>query len=120
MVEEQVKRRIAWYKSPIPRETLAELNQRSDWQGLVMTVGYLGLLVLSGAAVWFAAGRLPPVVVLLLLFLHGPFHRGGCRAPPPGAPKVPPPPPSRPGGRPAAETDAPVLPAQRGREPVGF
>ena len=73
MVEEQVKRRIAWYKSPIPRETLAELNQRSDWQGLVMTVGYLGLLVLSGAAVWFAAGRLPLVVALLLLYLHGTF-----------------------------------------------
>ena len=52
MAEEALKRRIAWYKSPISREDLAALNQRSDWKGLAQTLGYLGLLALTGAAAW--------------------------------------------------------------------
>jgi fatty acid desaturase len=64
-------RRIAWYRSPLNREVLASLNQRSDWRGLLQTFGHLGLLGLSGAAAWYAAGRLPAAVLLLILLLHG-------------------------------------------------
>ena len=65
--------RIAWYRSPVDREVLASLNQRSDWKGLIQTLGHLGLLALTGAAAFFAAGRLPLAVLLLILFLHGTF-----------------------------------------------
>jgi len=74
MSTEQTKIRVAWYKSPIPRDVLAKLNQRSDWKGLLHTTGYLGLLVLRGAAAFFAAGRVPLIVLLALLFLHGTFY----------------------------------------------
>ncbi len=74
MLTELTKRKIAWYKCPIGREELAALNQRSDWQGLLQTLGYLGLLVLTGAAAVYAAGRVPLAVLLLILFLHGTFY----------------------------------------------
>jgi len=59
MSQEPTNRRIAWYKCPISREDLAALNQRSDWQGLAHTLGYLGLLVLTGGGAWYAVGRAP-------------------------------------------------------------
>ena len=66
--------RIAWYKTPLSRETLAVLNERSDWKGLAQTLGHLGLLAASGAAAWYAAGRLPWPIFLALLFVHGTFY----------------------------------------------
>ena len=38
------QRKINWYRCPLPRETLAALNQRSDFWGLLQTLGHLGLL----------------------------------------------------------------------------
>ena len=73
MAEMQRDRRIAWYRSPVDRNALAALNQRSDWKGLGQTLGHLGLLACTGAATWVAVGRLPWAVVLLVLFLHGTF-----------------------------------------------
>ena len=74
MSSEPTNRRIAWYKCPISREDLAALNQRSDWKGLAHSLGYLGLLALSGGGAWYAVGRAPWYVVLLLLYLHGTFY----------------------------------------------
>lgn len=73
MSDDQSKRRIAWYKSPISREDLAALNQRSDGKGLAQTLGHLGLLALTGAAAWYAAERLPWWAALIALYLHGTF-----------------------------------------------
>jgi fatty acid desaturase len=73
MVDIYSQSKIAWYRSPVNREILATLNQRSDWKGFLQTAGHLGLLLLSGGAAWYAVGRFPLVVVLLLLFLHGTF-----------------------------------------------
>jgi fatty acid desaturase len=66
--------KIDWYRSPIDRKSLAELNQRSDWKGAMQTLGYLGLLALTAAASLYAAGRFHPVVLLLIIFLHGTFY----------------------------------------------
>ena len=74
MSNEPAKTKITWYKSPISRADLAELNQRSDWQGLLQTLGYLGLLGLTGSAVWYAVGQLPWPLVLVLIYLHGTFY----------------------------------------------
>jgi fatty acid desaturase len=71
MSAEQDKRRIVWYKTPLSREALAALNQRSDWKGLAQTLGHLGLLVLTGASAWYAAEHLPWPVLVVFLFLHG-------------------------------------------------
>jgi fatty acid desaturase len=65
------QRRIPWYRSPVEREVLAALNQRSDRKGLVQSLGHLGLLALTGAAAWLAFGRAPLAVFLLILYVHG-------------------------------------------------
>jgi fatty acid desaturase len=71
MPAEPSKVRIDWYRSPLPREVLAELNQKSDLLGLAQTLGYFGLLFLLGGSAWYAVGRAPWWVVLVLLYLHG-------------------------------------------------
>ena len=38
------ERKISWYRSPVSREVLAEINQRSDGKGLLQMAGHLGLL----------------------------------------------------------------------------
>ena len=65
------KQRIQWYRSPIPPEDLARLNQRNDWKGWVQSLGHLAILVVTGGLAWLAVGRLPLIAVLALLFLHG-------------------------------------------------
>src|SRR3990172_494617 len=74
MSAQQAKNRVTWYHTPLSREALAALNERSDWKGLFQTLGHLGLLVASGAAAWYAAGRLPWPILLLILFVHGTFY----------------------------------------------
>ncbi len=71
---ESTTHRIAWYKTPLRREILAALNERSDWRGLAQTLGHLGLVAASGAAAWYAAGRLPLPVFVVLLLVHGTFY----------------------------------------------
>ncbi len=68
------ERKINWYRTPLSRETLAAVNQRSDWQGALQTFGHLGLIIVSGAAVWYSIGRYPLPVVLLLIFIYGTFN----------------------------------------------
>lgn len=73
MAIDQSKLKITWYRTPLDRETLNALNQRSDLMGLLQTLGHLGLLLLTGTAAWYAAGNLPLPVLLLILFVHGTF-----------------------------------------------
>jgi fatty acid desaturase len=63
--------RVQWYRSPVSRENLAALNRRSDVKGFAQTLGYLGTLAATGAAAYWAAGRLPWPAVVVLLFMHG-------------------------------------------------
>ena len=78
MTGEQRKSTIGWYRSPVKREVLDALNQRSDLQGAFQTLGHLGLLALTGAAAFFVVGQLPfpavAPVLLLILFLHGTMY----------------------------------------------
>lgn len=73
MADEPKVRKIAWYRSPIDRQELMALNQRSDWKGFLQTFGHLGLLVLTGLSAWYATGRINWLFVLLILYLHGTF-----------------------------------------------
>jgi len=71
---DQVKSKISWYRSPVDRQTMARLNQRSDWKGLRQTLGHLGLLLLTGGVAWYAATQRLWGLLLLALFLHGTFY----------------------------------------------
>ena len=68
------QRKINWYRCPLPRETLNALNQRSDFWGLLQTLGHLGLLAATGAGAWYAAEHLALPWLLLILFFHGTFY----------------------------------------------
>lgn len=71
MTGDSTAQKINWYRTPIDRETLAALNQRSDAKGFAQTFDHLGIIALSGAAAWYAAYNLPWPVLILALFLHG-------------------------------------------------
>jgi fatty acid desaturase len=71
VANEQKQPKIDWYRSPVNREILARLNQRSDWKGLAQTLGHLGLLGVSGAAAWYAAEQRSYLALLLILFIYG-------------------------------------------------
>ena len=66
--------RVDWYRTPLPRETLASLNRRSDLKGAAQTLGILGLFLLSGGAAWYSSLHFPWPVTLLLVFVHGSFY----------------------------------------------
>ena len=66
--------KVRWYRTPLPRETLNELNRRSDFKGFAQTLGYLGLLTLSGGLAWYSSANWPWPLTLLLLFAHGTFY----------------------------------------------
>jgi len=70
--------RVDWYRTPLDKSVLANLNKRSDFKGFLQSLGHLGLLTLTGGAAiygvgqWpFGPGRWPWYVVLAILFLHG-------------------------------------------------
>lgn len=67
-------RKINWYRSPVERDLLAALNQRSDGKGLLQTLGHLGLLLLTGATAWYASLQGMWLLFAALLFLHGTFY----------------------------------------------
>ena len=57
--------RIPWYRSPVDREVLSKLNQRSDLKGALQTFGHLGLLAITGTAAFYASENLPIPIVLI-------------------------------------------------------
>lgn len=69
--EANIQSRLHWYRVPIERALLAELNQRSDAWGLAQTLGHLGIIVLTGALAWYAATHWSWYLIVACLFLHG-------------------------------------------------
>lgn len=67
---------INWYRVPIEKAVLRELNQRSDRKGLAQAVGHLALLTLTGGLTIYSAGRGAAswILVPLLLLVHGAFY----------------------------------------------
>lgn len=62
---------IKWYRTPLSRETLAAVNMRSDWQGLVQAGGMFGLWCCTGAATLWLAFSGSILLAFVLLFMHG-------------------------------------------------
>jgi hypothetical protein len=54
-VAERPKPRIRWYRSPVPREELRKLHQKSDFKAFLQTGGYLGLLAFNGSLAVYSA-----------------------------------------------------------------
>ncbi len=65
---------LAWYRSPIERQTLRMLTRKSNFRGFLQTLGHLLLLACTGAAAYFSMGRAPVAITVLIVFLHGTFY----------------------------------------------
>jgi fatty acid desaturase len=66
-------RPITWYRTPLDKKDFKRLHEKSDFLGWLQSLGYLGLIVLTGGTALYAAGRWPVGVVLLVVLLHGTF-----------------------------------------------
>lgn len=64
---------IDWYRVPIDKETLKELNRRSDFKASLQTLGHLGLLTLTGGTAIYGVGRWPWPLIVVLVFAHATF-----------------------------------------------
>ena len=62
---------VGWYRSPLDKEALRRLTQRSDPKGLLQVGGFMALTALTAAASVYAWLRLPLYAFLLVLFAHG-------------------------------------------------
>ncbi len=65
---------IAWYRTRIERETLRSLTQRSNLRGFLQVLPHLALVILSGAAAFYAAARWPWWTLLPILLVHGSLY----------------------------------------------
>jgi fatty acid desaturase len=70
---EKKSRVITWYRTPLSKETMKELHERSDLLGGLQTFGYLGLLVATGVLTVYAAAQWPWWCTALLFFMHSTF-----------------------------------------------
>ena len=66
-------RRIKWYRSPVGRDNLRALNQRSDLWGALQTLGFLGVLATTGTAAGLLWAWLPwhGAAAVIATFFHG-------------------------------------------------
>ncbi len=67
------KQRVAWYRCPVPREALSQLNKRSNLLGFAQTLGYLGVLAAGCGASIYSFLHWPWYVTAALVFANGHF-----------------------------------------------
>ena len=67
------KTRIKWYRCRVTRETLRELNKRSDFLGFAQTLGFLGVLTIAAGAAIYSSRHWPWYITALLVFINGHF-----------------------------------------------
>jgi len=72
MGDKRKARTVSWYRTPLSREQMRELNRRSDWKGLLQTLGHLTLIVLTGTLAWHVQDRL--YLLMPTLLAYGTFY----------------------------------------------
>lgn len=63
--------RIQWFRSPLSKEDLRKLTERSDWKGFCQSAGYLSIIGLTGALSVWSWLYWAWYWTLSLVFLHG-------------------------------------------------
>lgn len=62
---------INWYRTKLDKQTLKELNERSDVKGFIQAGGYLAIVAATAALSIYAALNWSWPYILLALFIHG-------------------------------------------------
>ena len=73
--------RVKWYRSPIDKDVLRKLMQRSDLQGWFQSLGHLALWAGTGFLTYYLFTQQLWVAFALALFVHGTFasfFSSGC------------------------------------------
>src|SRR4051794_37073067 len=65
------KMKVTWYRTPIPKQTLNALTERSNWRGIAFMVLHFSIIIATGAAVVACAFAGYWIAALALLVLHG-------------------------------------------------
>lgn len=73
MAVDHAARKLNWYRTPIPPATLQALNERSDLLGGLQTLGFLGLLAVTGGAALWAQLHHHWIWMCVLVFVQGMF-----------------------------------------------
>jgi hypothetical protein len=66
---------IRWYRTKLTPQQQKRFFSRSDLLGAGQTLGYLGLMALTGVGAWYSAGHWPWWVTVALVFAHGTVAR---------------------------------------------
>ncbi len=64
------KPRIKWYRCPVPREQLSQLNKRSDFQGFLQAGGYLALIIATAVGAIYSFIHWPWYVTVMIAYVH--------------------------------------------------
>ncbi|MCG3148768.1 MAG: hypothetical protein PCFJNLEI_02215 [Verrucomicrobiae bacterium] len=62
---------VSWYRTPLDKTVLMELHERSDWRGAFQTLGFLGILIVTGGTAMYSFRHWPWWATGLLVFGHG-------------------------------------------------
>jgi fatty acid desaturase len=71
MTQDKAVHTVEWYRSPLPTKVFKQLHQRSDAKAWAQSLGYLGVILLTGGLAFYSAGHWPVAVTIALTFLHG-------------------------------------------------
>ncbi|MDA0991158.1 MAG: fatty acid desaturase, partial [Verrucomicrobia bacterium] len=64
---------ISWYRSPIDKDLLRELTERSDWQGFKQVGMHFLLVICTGAITFYAWRQHAWLLMVVALYFHGMF-----------------------------------------------
>ena len=62
---------VNWYRTPLDPARHKALHERSDILGLLQSLGYLGVLLMTGSLALYAARHWSVPVLISCIFLHG-------------------------------------------------
>ncbi len=66
--------KIRWKRLPIPPEDMKRFTARSNFKGLLQSLSFLGLFVLTGGTAYIAYIQKSWVLMSIALYLHGTFY----------------------------------------------
>ena len=68
--EQPTKPLIEWYRSPVDKDMLQALNERSDLLGFLQTGGYIAVLLATGTLAWYSSLHWPVWITIACFMLH--------------------------------------------------
>jgi len=62
---------VTWYRSPLTTAQVKDLHRKSNLQGAFQTLGYLGILLMTGTLAYHSSSAWPWWMTIVLILIHG-------------------------------------------------